>query len=85
MQSQINKNLDTYHLTIFLVDNIVNIYDDLVKQNVLKNDNHQRSVIKNLQELSEDIRDYKPHNLGFLDKVTGKYVNHSFLTFFLLP
>mgnify|MGYP002803570539 CR=1 FL=1 len=52
-------------------NNIVHIYDSLVKQKVLKNDNHQRSVLKNLQELSEDIRDYKPHNLGFLDKIWG--------------
>ena len=53
------------------LENIVDIYDGLVEENVLKNDYHQRSVINNLQELSEDIINYKPHNLGFLNKVTG--------------
>ncbi|XP_028414667.1 AFG1-like ATPase [Dendronephthya gigantea] len=49
--------------------NIINIYDGLVEQNVLRNDHHQRSVIKNLQQLNENIMKYRPHKPGFWNKV----------------
>jgi predicted ATPase len=56
-------------LPIHHLDNIINIYDGLVEQNVLRNDDRQRSVIKNLHQLSEDIMKYKPRKPGFFDKV----------------
>ena len=47
----------------------MSIYDGLVKQNILRNDEHQQSVINNLQQLNENLMKYKPYKPGFLDKV----------------
>lgn len=55
---------------------IVNIYDGLVQQNVLKNDRHQRNVMKILQKLSEDVVKYKPCKPSILDKVKIIFIHH---------
>lgn len=65
-------HLRSFYSSIYqATNNIINIYDGLVEQNVLRNDDRQRSVIKNLHQLSEDIMKYKPRKPGFFDKVLG--------------
>ncbi|XP_071800779.1 AFG1-like ATPase [Asterias amurensis] len=47
-------------------------YDNLIHQGELNDDDHQRTIVKSLQDLFDKISGYRPTEPGFFNKLLGK-------------